>query len=149
MKIRPVILCGGEGTRLWPKTKITQPKQFIDFGGWNLFEKTLSRIKKPIFDYPIISTNRKYLKQIKYFLKKNKIKKYIIILEPLKKHRPSNSCSYFCALKFSQWDQPLIFLSSDHLLDKEHIFNNEIKKNIKNLKNDNIFCFWRKTNISV
>ena len=31
MKIRPVILCGGEGTRLWPKTKITQPKQFIDF----------------------------------------------------------------------------------------------------------------------
>ena len=70
MKIRPVILCGGEGTRLWPKTKITQPKQFIDFGGWNLFEKTLSRIKKPIFDYPIISTNRKYLKQIKYFFKK-------------------------------------------------------------------------------
>ena len=145
MKIRPVILCGGEGTRLWPKTKITQPKQFIDFGGWNLFEKTLSRIKKPIFDYPIISTNRKYLKQIKYFLKKNKIKKYIIILEPLKKNTaPAILAATFCALKFSQWDQPLIFLSSDHLLDKEHIFNNEIKKNIKNLKNDNIFVFGAK-----
>ena len=33
------------------------PKQFIDFGGWTLFEKTLQRIKNPIFDYPIISTN--------------------------------------------------------------------------------------------
>ena len=45
MKIRPVILCGGEGTRLWPKSKNNQAKQFINFGGWNLFEKTLDRIK--------------------------------------------------------------------------------------------------------
>ena len=50
------------GTRLWPKSKNNQPKQFIDFGGWSLFEKTLERIKNPIFDYPIISTNISYLK---------------------------------------------------------------------------------------
>ena len=37
MKIRPVILCGGAGTRLWPDTKKYQAKQFIDFGGWTLF----------------------------------------------------------------------------------------------------------------
>ena len=30
MKIRPVILCGGAGTRLWPKAKKHQAKQFID-----------------------------------------------------------------------------------------------------------------------
>ena len=45
MKIRPVILCGGAGTRLWENKKHHQPKQFINFGGWNLFEKTLNRIK--------------------------------------------------------------------------------------------------------
>ena len=60
MKIRPVILCGGAGTRLWPKQKKHQAKQFIDFGGWSLIQKTLERIKKPVFDYPIISTNLKY-----------------------------------------------------------------------------------------
>ena len=43
MKIRPVILCGGAGTRLWPKSKKNLPKQFIDWGGWTLFEKTLIR----------------------------------------------------------------------------------------------------------
>ena len=79
MKIKPVILCGGAGTRLWPNQKISQPKQFIDFGGWSLFQKTLNRIKNPIFDYPIISTNLKYLKQIRYHLKYNKIKKFKII----------------------------------------------------------------------
>ena len=45
MKIRPVILCGGAGTRLWNNVKKHQAKQFIDFGGWTLFGKTLERIK--------------------------------------------------------------------------------------------------------
>ena len=45
MKIRPVILCGGSGTRLWPDIKKHQAKQFIDFGNWTLFGKTLDRIK--------------------------------------------------------------------------------------------------------
>ena len=76
MKIRPIILCGGEGTRLWQKSFKNEPKQFINFGGWTLIEKTLNRIKDPIFDYPIISTNLKYLKKIKFFLKKNKFSKY-------------------------------------------------------------------------
>ena len=45
MKIRPVILCGGEGTRLWTNLSKHQAKQFIDFGGWTLLGKTLERIK--------------------------------------------------------------------------------------------------------
>ena len=69
MKIRPVILCGGAGTRLSPLSN-NLPKQFIDFGGWNLFEKTLERIKNPVFDNPIISTNKKYLNLVKRSLKK-------------------------------------------------------------------------------
>ena len=69
MKIKPIILCGGEGTRLWPNSSNNEPKQFINFGGWTLFEKTLKRIKGSIFDYPIISTNVKFLKKIKFFLK--------------------------------------------------------------------------------
>ena len=87
MKIRPVILCGGAGTRLWPNQKNNPPKQFIDFGGWSLFQKTLNRIKNPIFDHPVISTNLKYLKQVKHHLKKNKVKKYKIVLEPTKKNK--------------------------------------------------------------
>ena len=44
MKIKPVILCGGAGTRLWPTSEKNLPKQFIDWGGWTLFDKTLQRI---------------------------------------------------------------------------------------------------------
>ena len=54
MKIRPIILCGGAGTRLWPDQKKNLPKQFVDFGGWTLIQKTLERIKTPIFDLSLI-----------------------------------------------------------------------------------------------
>ena len=84
-KIKPIILCGGSGTRLWPESKNSTPKQFINFGKWTLFEKTLERIKNTIFDSPIISTNKKYEKIIRRTLSKKKIKKFKIILEPIKK----------------------------------------------------------------
>ena len=90
MKIRPIILCGGAGTRLWPNLKNSQAKQFINFGGWNLLAKTLDRVKGSIFDYPIISTNLKYLKKVRIYLKKSGIKKYKIILEPAKKKYSSS-----------------------------------------------------------
>ena len=86
MRIKPVILCGGAGTRLWPKSKKNLPKQFIDWGGWTLFGKTLERIKSPIFDYPVITANSAYLKLVKKYLLKHKIKKYRVILEPYKKN---------------------------------------------------------------
>jgi mannose-1-phosphate guanylyltransferase/mannose-6-phosphate isomerase len=140
MKIRPVILCGGSGTRLWPNTKIHQAKQFIDFGKWTLFGKTLERIKNPIFDFPIISTNLKYLRNIQNHLKKHKIKKYKIILEPVKMNTGPAIISASLINDIPE-KQPLIFLSADHLLEKENIFFSKIKKNIKYLSNKNIFIF--------
>ena len=48
MKVRPVILCGGVGSRLWSNQKKYEPKQFIDFGGWTLIQKVLQRVKNKI-----------------------------------------------------------------------------------------------------
>ena len=146
MKIRPVILCGGSGTRLWPNSKKHQAKQFIDFGGWTLLGKTLERIKGSLFDTPIISTNSKYLKDIKKYLKKYKINKYKIILEPSKKNTgPAILAS--ALIKDIPKKQPMIFLTADHLIEKVGKFNKEIKKNKKYLTDKNIFIFGIKPNI--
>ncbi len=140
MKIRPVILCGGSGSRLWPSQKKYQAKQFIDFGGWTLFGKTLERVNNSLFDYPIISTNQKYIKDIKKYLIKHRIKKYKIVLEPVKKNTGPAILSS-ALLKEIPIKQPLIFLSSDHLIEKIGKFNSEIKKNVKFLNNKNLFIF--------
>jgi len=140
MKIRPVILCGGAGTRLWPNQKNYQAKQFIDFGGWTLMQKTLERVKNSIFDYPIISTNLKYLKQVKLALKKNKVKKYKIVLEPAKKNTaPAILASSL--IKDIPSNQALMFFAADHLIEKSSILNKSINKNKSNLDDKNLFIF--------
>ena len=140
MKIRPVILCGGAGTRLWPDKKKHQAKQFIDFGGWSLIQKTLERINKPIFDFPIISTNLKYLKQVKLALKKSKIKKFKIVLEPAKKNTaPAILAS--ALIKDIPLEQPLMFFAADHLIERSNILNKSLLINKSKLNNQNLFIF--------
>ena len=44
--IQPVILCGGSGTRLWPLSRKSLPKQFVPLiGGRSLLQLTLERVK--------------------------------------------------------------------------------------------------------
>ena len=146
MKIRPVILCGGAGTRLWPNAKKHQAKQFIDFGNWTLLGKTLDRIKGSLFDFPIISTNAKYLKQVKQHLKKQKIKKFKIVLEPAKKNTAPAILSSSLIKDISD-QQPLMFLAADLLIENVALFNQSIKKNKNYLNENNIFLFGIKPTI--
>ncbi|HCY03647.1 MAG TPA: mannose-1-phosphate guanylyltransferase, partial [Erythrobacter sp.] len=54
--IVPVVLCGGSGTRLWPRSRASKPKPFIPLlGSKTLFEATLSRCKdRHLFSAPIV-----------------------------------------------------------------------------------------------
>jgi len=140
MKIKPVILCGGAGTRLWPESKNNLPKQFIDLGGWTLFQRTIERTRDPIFDYPIISTNLYYLNLVKKHLRKNKVVNYKIILEPFKKNTSAAILSSALLDEIS-FDQAIIFFPADHLIEKTKQFNKAIDLNEKYLDDDNIFIF--------
>lgn len=59
-KIYPLILCGGMGSRLWPMSRIEQPKQFQPVNGkgsLTYFQTTVQRHRGPMFHAPIIVTN--------------------------------------------------------------------------------------------
>lgn len=56
-QIIPVILCGGSGTRLWPLSRRSYPKQFVQLTGpTTLFQQTLARASGPGFAAPVIIT---------------------------------------------------------------------------------------------
>lgn len=73
-KITPVILCGGNGARLWPVSRSDSPKQFQTLGGDNdksFFQATVQRHQAPMFGKPWILVNasqeesaRRQLRQI-------------------------------------------------------------------------------------
>jgi len=146
MKVKPVILCGGAGARLFPGFKKSPSKQFIDFGGWTLFEKTLERIKNPIFDSPIISTNKSYENFICKILRKKKIKKFKIILEPSKKNTAPAIISS-TLINDIKINQPILFLPSDHYLPEKKKFNKILKLNLLKLNSNNLFIFGIKPKI--
>src|SRR5881394_514229 len=54
----PVIMCGGAGTRLWPVSRESMPKQFVPLvGDRSTFQQTLERVADPMFARPIVITN--------------------------------------------------------------------------------------------
>ena len=56
MRIKPIILSGGSGVRLWPLSREKMPKQFVDIfnSGTNLFEQTLLRVTDNYYAKPVI-----------------------------------------------------------------------------------------------
>src|SRR5919108_2723814 len=59
VQIIPVIMCGGAGTRLWPVSRESMPKQFVPLVGQaSTFQQVLGRISEPeLFARPIVITN--------------------------------------------------------------------------------------------
>lgn len=81
-----VVLCGGGGTRLWPRSRQQTPKQFINFtSDKTLYQETIARAKK-IVDAKriIVITNKDYVNEVKK--ESPEIPKENIIAEPEKKN---------------------------------------------------------------
>lgn len=60
--IIPVVMCGGAGTRLWPVSRDTMPKQFIPLLGQDsTFQRTMRLLSdRSVFAEPIVITNVEY-----------------------------------------------------------------------------------------
>jgi mannose-1-phosphate guanylyltransferase/mannose-6-phosphate isomerase len=58
----PVVMCGGAGTRLWPVSRESLPKQFVSLiGDRSTFQQTLARVADPaMFARPIVITNTEF-----------------------------------------------------------------------------------------
>ena len=61
MKILPVIMCGGSGTRVWPASRESLPKQFIPLvGAQSTFQGAMEILADPVFETPVVISNHAY-----------------------------------------------------------------------------------------
>ena len=126
--IVPVILCGGSGTRLWPLSRESYPKQFLKLAGTHsLFQQTLLRLaslhqaKDIVLESPIIVTNEAHrflvldqLHQIDHSAE--------IILEPVAKNTaPSLTLAALKATELYE-NAILIVLPADHAINDNDDF---------------------------
>ena len=61
MKILPVIMCGGSGTRVWPASRESLPKQFIPLvGERSTFQMAMEILADEAFNMPVVVSNHAY-----------------------------------------------------------------------------------------
>jgi mannose-1-phosphate guanylyltransferase/mannose-6-phosphate isomerase len=130
MKI--VILAGGSGTRLWPLSRQSLPKQFLHFGeSHSLLQKTLLRFLK-IFSPSdlLIITNQDYYHLVKQ--QAIQIDPHLlsqIVIEPEKRSTAPAICLAVAVLQEKMGARPeecFLVSSSDHLISPETLFLEKI-----------------------
>ena len=144
-KIIPVILSGGEGTRLWPLSRNNFPKQFLSLKGshkYSLFQQTQERIKgvNNLVD-PIIICNEEHRFIASEQLRQISIKPRSILLEPFCKNTaPAVTIAAFKALE-TEIDPILLVLPSDHEIINQDGFKKAIELGSEYALKDRLTAF--------
>jgi mannose-1-phosphate guanylyltransferase/mannose-6-phosphate isomerase len=117
MKIRPVIMAGGSGSRLWPLSREAAPKQLLPLvSDRSLLQQTLLRVSAASFLPPIIVCNDQYRFLIAEQIRDAGVTGAQIVLEPVA--RNSGAAAAVGAL-LSEASEPgalVLLLPSDHVI---------------------------------
>ena len=133
-KILPVVLCGGKGSRLWPLSRESYPKQFLPLkanGKLTLMQKTIKRILNlECLDNPLLICNEEHRFIVKDQLDQIKVKPKSIFLEPCQRNTaPAILISALFALENNE-DPHLLVLAADHEIKNVDRFLYTIKEGL-------------------
>ena len=118
--IRPVILAGGAGTRLWPLSTVERPKHLLPLlGKKTLFEQTLERFGAD-FAPPIIVANRAQEADLRALVPEGAR----LLLEPIKR---DSAAAIALAAELADGDELLLVCPSDHFISDTAAFHRAIQ----------------------
>ncbi|MBU1912353.1 MAG: mannose-1-phosphate guanylyltransferase [Candidatus Omnitrophica bacterium] len=117
-----VIMAGGKGERLWPKSTRGKAKHMISLGTRNvMIQETINRLKEKLpIDNIFLVTTKKQFSSLKPYV--TSIKKENIILEPFGKDTAPAICLSALILKKRFGDQTMIVLPADHIIKNTKAF---------------------------
>jgi mannose-1-phosphate guanylyltransferase len=116
----PVILCGGTGTRLWPLSRATYPKQYwalAGTGGETLLQQTQQRLEGlPGLASPLLICNEDHRFVVAEQMRQIGVSPAAILLEPLGRNTaPAVAVAALQATAGGQ-DPLLLVLAADHVI---------------------------------
>lgn len=141
MKLHPVILCGGVGTRLWPLSRQSLPKQFHRLFSANSLLQDTAKLLRSLegAENPSVICNEEQRFTVKEQLDEVQIEPASIILEPVGR----NTAPAIAVTAFSLLDDDPVMLvcPSDHLIRDSHAFQNTINEAILLAKGGKLVTF--------
>ncbi len=129
MNITPVILCGGSGTRLWPLSRSTYPKQFLRLTGeYTMLQETLRRLAGlPEVTPPIVICNQEHRFLVAEQLRAIGITPKLLLLEPTGRNTAPAVAAAAVALSKDGPDEAMLVLPSDHAIQDTGAFHRAIR----------------------
>lgn len=126
--IYPVILCGGSGTRLWPLSRQSYPKQFAKLTGeTSLFQNAALRCKAREFAAPLVITADPFRFIVLEQLASIEMSPLEILIEPAARNTAAAIIASALALEKRDPDAVLLILPSDHDIPDTVAFRDAVR----------------------
>lgn len=143
--ILPILLAGGLGTRLWPLSRKSYPKQFSKIlGDETLFQSSVKRLSSSKileFKPPIIMTNSEFRFVVREQLKNVGINPGAVLIEPEGRNTaPAILAATIYAIK-NDPDATILVTPSDHIITNNTSLHATISKGIMETKRGRIVAF--------
>lgn len=115
--IHPVLLCGGSGTRLWPLSRKSYPKQFARItGAESLFQQSARRFAAPGFAAPWVVTGGEFRFIVVEQLAAVEIAPRAVLIEPAAKNTAPAICAAALAVSRADPEAQILVAPSDHVI---------------------------------
>ena len=140
--IHPVLLCGGSGTRLWPLSRKSYPKQFAQIlGQGSLFQNTAQRLVDPLFAPPTIVTGDEYRFIATEQLAGVDIEPADILIEPCARNTAPAICAAALRIQRARPDSLLLIVPSDHVIPDAPAFRAAVLAAIPTARDGRLLTF--------
>ena len=127
--VRPVIMSGGAGTRLWPLSRQTFPKQLLPIVGQeSMLQATAARVMGDPFSRPIIVAGEEHRFFVKRQLESVGLRFDAIILEPFGRNTAAAAALAAHWAMANGEDDMLLLMPSDHVVEDVPAFHDAIRK---------------------
>jgi mannose-1-phosphate guanylyltransferase / mannose-6-phosphate isomerase len=129
MAIFPVILSGGSGTRLWPLSRSSLPKQLLALHGERtMIQETVLRARLPEAAPPILLCNDGHRFLVAEQMQEIGVTPSAIVLEPVGRNTAPAAAVAALVAGESDPEAIILLLPSDHVVADEAAFKNAVAK---------------------
>lgn len=139
-KVTPVILCGGGGERLWPLSRKSYPKQFLNLiGEGSLFQQAVTRISGEI--PPLVITTNDYRFIVSQQLLEVGVCNAEVMIEPESKNTGPAILAAACHIAKNDPNAIMLVMPSDHHIPDIQAFTDMVMEGASHLPDGQIICF--------
>ncbi len=140
--IHPVLLCGGSGTRLWPLSRKSHPKQFVKLlGEESLFQASARLLSGAGFAAPSVVTGSDFRFMVVKQLAAVEIAPQSILIEPSARNTAAAICAAAVALQAQNGDSLMLVAPSDHVITDAEQFRSTVEAAAKTALDGQIVTF--------